>query len=73
MLKAYANFNGWSKHCGVGIFTMMKLLKEFKFVGDDEDACICKKLSGSAKTYFLIHYVEDILLIGNNVSFINTY
>ena len=28
------------------------LLKEFKFIRDDEDACICKKLSGSAETYF---------------------
>ena len=31
---------------------MMKLLKEFKFIRDNEDACVCKKLSGSAKTYF---------------------
>ena len=52
---------------------MMKLLKEFNFIGDNEDACICKKLSGSAKDIFLIHYVEDILLIRNDVSFINTY
>ena len=35
--------------------------KEFSS-GDDEDACICKKLSGSA---------EYILLIGNDVSFID--
>ena len=27
MLEKYANFNGWSKHRGVGIFIMMKLLK----------------------------------------------
>jgi hypothetical protein len=27
MLKRHANFNGCSKHCGVGIFTVMKLLK----------------------------------------------
>ena len=27
MLKVHANFNGLSKHHGVGIFTVMKLLK----------------------------------------------
>ncbi len=28
------------------------MLKEFNFIGDAEDACICKKLSGSAETNF---------------------
>jgi hypothetical protein len=47
----YANFNGRSKHSGVGIFNDENV-KEFNFKKIFEDACICKKLSGSAETYF---------------------
>ena len=28
-LEKYANFNGWSEHNEVGIFTLMELSKEF--------------------------------------------
>ena len=49
--KGMKTSNGWIKHRGAGIFTVMKMLKEFSS-WDDEDACICKKLSGSAETYF---------------------
>jgi hypothetical protein len=33
--------------------SMMKMLKEFNFIKIFEDACIYKKVSGSAETYFL--------------------
>jgi hypothetical protein len=32
--------------------SMMKMFKEFNFIKIFEDACIYKKVSGSAKTYF---------------------
>jgi hypothetical protein len=47
----YANFYGGSKHSEVGIFND-KNVKEFNFIKIFEDACIYKKVSGSAKTYF---------------------
>ena len=39
LLERYANFNGWNKHNEVGIFTLMKLSKEFDSIMDGEDAC----------------------------------
>jgi hypothetical protein len=51
LLDIYANFNGRSKHNGVGIFND-EMLKEFNFIKIFEDACIYKKVSGSAQTYF---------------------
>jgi hypothetical protein len=46
----YANFNSRSKHNEVGIFNdeNVKELISSRF----EDACIYKKVSGSAETYF---------------------
>jgi hypothetical protein len=44
----YANFNGRSKHSEVGIFNDEK----FNFIKIFEDACIYKKVSGSAESYF---------------------
>ena len=38
-LEKYANFNGWSEHNEVGIFTLMKLSKEFDSIMNSEDAC----------------------------------
>lgn len=34
----------------------------FDFIMNNEEACFCKKLSGSAKTYSMILYVDDISL-----------
>jgi hypothetical protein len=44
------------------------MAKEFDFIKDSEDACIFKKVRGSAMT-FPIPYVDDIL-IGNDVNFL---
>ena len=41
-------------------------IKEFEFIKSKDDPCVYKKVSGSA-IVFLILYVDDILLIGNNI------
>ena len=38
----------------------------FEFIKNEDEPCVYKKVSGSAIT-FLILYVDDILLIGNDV------
>ena len=48
--KRNANFNGWKMHYGVGIFTGWNSQRVFDFIKSGEDACSCKKLSGSAET-----------------------
>lgn len=48
-----------------------EVVKEFCFIQNDEEACVYNKESGIAKA-FLILYVDDILLIGNDVNFRNT-
>ena len=47
-----------------------EVVKEFGFIRNDEESCVYKKFSGSAKA-FLILYVDDILLIGNDVNFLS--
>ena len=41
------------------------------FIKSEEDACLYKKLSGSSIVIFIL-YVYDILLIGNDVSVLNS-
>ena len=48
-----------------------EVIKEFGFVQNKEEACIYKKLSGSSVS-FLVLYVDDILLIGNDVNLLNS-
>ena len=38
-------------------------VKEFGFIQDNDELCVCKKVSGS-HVAFLVLYVDDILLIG---------
>ena len=45
-----------------------ELIKAYGFIQIFEEACIYKKVSGSSVA-FLKLYVDDILLIGNNVEF----
>ena len=47
----------------------MKLPKEFVFIRNNEDAWIFKKLSGSWMI-FLKPYVDDILLVRNDLNFL---
>jgi hypothetical protein len=44
--------------------------KMFGFIKNPNEACVYKKVCGSAVA-FLVLYVDDILLIGNNVPFLN--
>jgi len=43
-----------------------EVVKGFGFIKNKEEACVYKKVSGSS-VVFLILYVDDILLIGNNI------
>src|SRR4051812_5140346 len=48
-----------------------EVVKSFGFIQDGEEGYVYKKVSGSAIS-FLILYVDDILLIGNDKEFLNT-
>ena len=43
-----------------------EVVKEFGFIKNEEEPCLYKKASGSALV-FLVLYVDDILLIGNDI------
>jgi hypothetical protein len=43
-----------------------EVVKGFGFLQNEEEACVYKKESGSSVA-FLILYVDDILLIGNDI------
>src|ERR1041385_4540553 len=45
------------------------VIKAFGFVQNEEELCVYKKASGSSVA-FLVLYVDDILLIGNDVKFL---
>ena len=48
-----------------------EVIKEFGFIQVYGEACIYKKVSGSSVA-FLILYVDGILLIGNDVEFLES-
>ena len=74
MLTKYASSSDpsmdWCKHLGVGIYAFVKVIKEFEFIQVYRETCIYKKVSGSSIA-FLILYVDDILLIGNDIEFLD--
>ena len=43
------------------------MIKIFDFIKNEDDPCVYKKVSGSV-VVFLVLYVDDILLIRNNIS-----
>ena len=47
------------------------VIKAYGFIQNFGEACIYKKVSGSSVA-FLILYVDDILLIGNDTKFLNS-
>ena len=47
------------------------MIKAYGFVQTYGEACIYKKVSGSSVA-FLILYVDDILLIGNNIEVLDS-
>ena len=48
-----------------------ELIKAYSFIQTCGEACIYKKVSGSSVA-FLILYVDDILLIGNDIEFLDS-
>ena len=48
-----------------------EVVKEFVFIKNGKEACVYKKVSGSAIA-FLILYVDDILLVGNDIELLGT-
>jgi hypothetical protein len=48
-----------------------EVVKGFGFIRNVEEPCVYKKISGSA-VVFLILYVDDILLIRNNIPMVET-
>ena len=43
-----------------------EIIKEYYFVQNEDDPCVYMKVSGSALT-FIVFYIDDVLLIGNNI------
>ena len=43
-----------------------EIIKEYDFIQNEDDPCVYKKVSGRALT-FIILYVDDVLLIGNDI------
>ena len=54
----------WNKHFD-------SVIKAYGFIQTFGEACIYKKVSGSSVA-FLILYVDDILLIGNDIEFLDS-
>ena len=48
-----------------------EVVKGFGFIKNEEEPCVYKKASGSALV-FLVPYVDDILLIRNNIQMLET-
>jgi hypothetical protein len=48
-----------------------EVIKAFGFVQNKQESCIYKKMSGGSVA-FLVLYVDDILLIGNDVKLLNS-
>jgi hypothetical protein len=48
-----------------------EVIKGFRFFQNIEESCIYKKMSGSSVS-FLVLYMDDILLIGNDVQMLNS-
>ena len=46
-------------------------VKSYEFIKNEDKLCVYKKISGSAIT-FVVLYVDDILLIGNDVGMLSS-
>ena len=46
-------------------------IRSYDFIKNEDEPCVYKKISGSAIT-FLVLYVDDILLIGNDVGMLSS-
>ena len=57
-------YRSWNKHFD-------SVIKAYGFIQTFGEACIYKKVSGSSVA-FLILFVDDILLIGNDIEFLDS-
>ena len=46
-------------------------IRSYEFIENEDESCVYKKISGSAIT-FVVLYVDDILLIGNDVGMLSS-
>ncbi|KAL0401902.1 UNVERIFIED_CONTAM: Retrovirus-related Pol polyprotein from transposon TNT 1-94 [Sesamum latifolium] len=58
-LRPQASFRSWNTRFD-------EVIRGYDFIKNDYDPCVYKKISGSSVAY-LVLYVDDILLIGNDV------
>ncbi|KAL0278089.1 UNVERIFIED_CONTAM: Retrovirus-related Pol polyprotein from transposon TNT 1-94 [Sesamum radiatum] len=49
-----------------------EVIQDYDFIKNDYDPCVYKKISGSSVAY-LVLYVDDILLIGNDVKILGNF
>ena len=63
-LKLHATFRSWN-------IRFDEVIKAYGFIQTYDEACIYKKVSGSSLA-FLILYVHGILLIGNDIEFLDS-
>ena len=65
-------FMDWCKPLGVGIYALIySVIKAYGFIQTFGEACIYKKVSGSSVAFGIL-YVDDILLIRNDIKFIDS-
>ena len=73
--KRYANSSDpsmdWSKHLGVGIYALMRWSKCLSLYKVYEKLVFARKWVGALCNFWYV-YVDDILLIGNNVEFLES-
>ena len=70
MCKLYRSIYGLKQASQSCNLRFDEVIKGFGFVQNFENACIYKKSSGSS-VVFLVLYVHNILLIGNDVNLLN--
>ncbi|KAL0410918.1 UNVERIFIED_CONTAM: hypothetical protein Slati_3681500 [Sesamum latifolium] len=58
-LQPQTNFRSWNTHFD-------EVIRGYDFIKNEHDPCVYKKISGSLVAY-LVLYVDDIFLIGNDV------
>ena len=71
MCKLQRSINGLVQASRSWNICFDELIKAYGFIQTFEEACIYKKVRGSSVT-FLILYVDDILLIGNDIEILDS-
>ena len=71
MCKLQRSINGLVQATRSWNIRFDELIKAYGFIQTFGEACIYKKVSGSSIA-FLILYVDDILLVGNDIEFLES-